>query len=135
MLIGAAGALVGTVLPWVLVDGFDFGDQPNGFEQYYFGDVFDPTLWSNPGAYVAGGFALVALIAVITLAVGKTVATSILSIVATVLASLTAVAAVAVVVNVLGDAFGDVTIGPGIGLVVLGALGSFVGSILVAVKS
>ena len=134
MLAGVLLAAVGTLLPWIGVDGFDPGDLPNGFDRFPFGDTFDPTIWSNPGAYVLGAMALVALVAIIVLATGKSSALSVLGIVSSVIGGLVAVAALAVVGSIIGDSQDVFQFGPGILVVALGAVVAFVGSILVAVK-
>jgi hypothetical protein len=133
MLIGAVLAAVGTVLPWFVVDGIDFGDLPNGFDTYFFGDVFDPIEWSNPGAYVIATMGFVALMAVIGLAAGTSTTTSVCSILSTLLAGLVGLACIAAVANFIGD-FDGLNVGPGIAMVGLGSLVAFVGSILVAAK-
>jgi hypothetical protein len=133
MLIGALLAGVGTLLPWLLIDDFDFGDLPNGFDIYFFGDSFDPIEWSNPGAYVLATMAFVALIAIIVLAAGKSTATSVIGVLGTLVAGLVSLAAVAAIGNEIAE-FDRLTVGPGIGLVALGAVVAFIGSILVAVK-
>jgi hypothetical protein len=133
MLIGAVLAAVGTALPWFVVDGIDLGDLPNGFDTYFFGDVFDPVEWSNPGAYVIATMGFVALMAVIVLAAGKSTAASVLGILTTLLAGLVGLSCIAVVANLIGDVDG-LNFGPGVAMVGLGSLVALVGSILVAAK-
>lgn len=135
MLAGVLLAGVGTLLPWLTADFIDFGDLPNGFETYYFFDDVDPITWTNPGAYVLGAMLLVAIMAIVALAARKTTATVVLAIAATLLAGFVSFLALVVVADLVSNNSGiGLNFGPGIALVALGSIVSFVGSILVAIK-
>lgn len=128
MIVGALLAILGTFLPWVSQGSFNL----NGYEQYPIGDSFDAVLWTNPGAWVAGTMALVVVMGVIVLATGRSIATWLLSILAVGLAGLTTLAALGAVGSVVDQFNFDVA--AGIGLCLLGAVISGVGSLIVAFK-
>jgi hypothetical protein len=131
MLTGAVLAIVGSVLPWVDLVGFG-ADAPNGFETYaFFGEESEPIVWTNPGAYVIGTVAVVALLGIVVLAAGRATWSWILGILASIVAAGVAFVAVVGIAD-LTRIFDGVGIGVGIVLVGAGVVVSLIGSIVVA---
>jgi hypothetical protein len=132
MAVGALLGMIGSLLPWLTLDGFGL-DEPDGFETYaFFGDDVDPIVWTNPGAYVVGASAVVLVLAVVILVVGRAVWSAILGVISTLVAGGIALAALLAIVDT-ATLFEGVDIGPGIVLVAFAALVAFTGAVLVAV--
>lgn len=127
-------SVIGSLLPWVTFDNVGFSELPNGFETYGFYDEFDPVEWTNPGAWIIGAFAVVAILAIVVLAAGTSTWTSICGILASLIAGAIAAAAVVGVID-LTNTFFRLEVGPGIILIVGAALLAFVGSLIVAIVS
>lgn len=133
MLGGAFLACLGTVLPWVSFDGFGGGDPPNGFETYpFFADDFDPVLWTNPGAYVLGAYALLAVVAIIVLAAGKATWSSVCGILVSLVGAAISLAAIAAIADLV-NTFRDLDVGAGVVLIGLAAVVAFIGSLITAI--
>lgn len=134
MLGGAILAGLGSVLPWLSFDGFGGGDPPNGFETYPFlvADDFDPVVWTNPGAYIVGAYAVLAVLAIIMLAAGKSTWVSVCGILAALIGAAISLAAIASIADLV-NTFRDLDLGAGIVLIGLAAVVAFVGSLITAI--
>ncbi|MGA9276532.1 hypothetical protein [Ilumatobacter sp.] len=131
MLAGAIVAAIGAFLPWVSLRANFAGDAPNGFETYgFFGTDSDPIVWTNPGAYVIGSVAVVAVLAIIIAIAGKATWSAVVGMLATMVAGGFAFVAFVGIAD-LASSFNGVGIGPGIVMVAIGPLLAFVGSIVV----